>query len=220
MKPYQDLENPVCKSSGEYLHEKTSETSKFSHIIPFLGTCQNPINHKLCIGYGELDINDTNKPISYSSVNTEYNKDCEKNWVFYGNYKIIYQWYPLILGTIIKKPELFFKKEKEIQMPPFFQQVRGSTNGFEFGNEIWFICHVVEYSQPREYYHFFAILDKETMKINRWSYLFKYEGEKIEYSLGLIVEEDRIIVSYSKWDSCPCIAVYNKKVVENGMFEV
>ena len=56
------------------------------------------------------------------------------------------------------------------------------------------------------------------MEIQRWSNLFKYEGEKIEYSLGLIVEEDRIIVSYSKWDSRPCIAVYDKKKVEEGMF--
>ena len=56
------------------------------------------------------------------------------------------------------------------------------------------------------------------MEIKRWSNLFKYEGEKIEYSLGLIVEEERIIISYSKWDSTPAIAVYDKKKVEEGMF--
>ena len=56
------------------------------------------------------------------------------------------------------------------------------------------------------------------MEIKRWSNLFKYEGEKIEYSLGLIVEEERIIVSYSKWDSTPAIAIYNKKNIEAGLF--
>ena len=157
--------------------------------------------------------------ISYSVVNTTFNKDCEKNWVFYGNYKIIYQWYPLTIGKIVKtENELLFEKEKQINTPPFFQQVRGSTNGCDFGDEVWFICHVVEYCQPREYYHFFAVFHKSTMEIKKWSNLFKYEGEKIEYSLGLIVEEERIIVSYSKWDSTPCIAVYNKKAVEEGMF--
>ena len=190
-------------------------------IIPFMGTCQHPINHKLYCGYGEIDMTDMSNistNISYSPVNTPYNKDCEKNWVFYDDYKIVYQWFPLTLGKIVKKEnELYFEPEKEVQMPPFFQQVRGSTNGYTFGNEIWFICHVVEYCQPREYYHFFAVFDKDTMTIKRWSNLFKYEGEKIEYSLGLIVEEERIIISYSKWDSTPAIAVYDKKKVE-GMF--
>jgi tetratricopeptide (TPR) repeat protein len=239
IKPYQDLEkqdleNPARKSS---VNTRDLEGVKPSHCIPFMGTCQNPINHKLSCGYGEIDMNDLNKQITYKPVSTPYNRDCEKNWVFYGDYKIVYQWFPLTLGKIVKKTtlnettpnettpnettpsELFFEKEKEIKMPPFFQEVRGSTNGCTFGNEIWFICHVVEYCQPREYYHFFAVFEKDTMEIKRWSNLFKYEGEKIEYSLGLSVEEERIIVSYSKWDSTPTIAVYDKKNVEKGMFQ-
>jgi tetratricopeptide (TPR) repeat protein len=234
IKPYQQLlEKAVPKSSSNNLEKQDLEnpTRKlsppfFESCIAFMGTCQNPINHKLNCGYGEIDMNDLNKQITYTPVGTPNNRDCEKNWVFYGDYKVVYEWYPLTLGKIIKKennesttPELFFEKEKEIKMPPFFQQVRGSTNGCTIGNEIWFICHVVEYCQPREYYHFFAVFNKETMEIKRWSNLFKYEGEKIEYSLGLIVEEERIIISYSKWDSNPCIAIYDKKKVEEGMFQ-
>ena len=230
IKPYCNLDN-------------TNSNLSFNKypIIPFLGTCQNPITHKLNIGYGEINMNEnqdndndnngnennnqTNiiKTISYKSVNTPYNKDCEKNWVFYGDNNIIYQWYPLITGKISKNNNdnnnvFMFNKEKEISMPPFFQQVRGSSNGYTFNDEIWFICHVVEYCQPREYYHLFAIFDKNTMNIKKWSNLFKYEGEKIEYSLGLIVEEKRIIVSYSKWDSNPCIAIYDKEKVEKDLF--
>ena len=229
IKPYnqQLLEKAAPKLSTNVLELDGLQPSK--NIVPFMGTCQHPINHKLYCGYGEIDMTDMNNMstnISYSPVSTPYNKECEKNWVFYGDYKIVYQWYPLTIGKIVKKEnendnnkqELFFEKEKDIQMPPFFQQVRGSTNGCEFNGEIWFICHVVEYSQPREYYHLFAVFDKDKMEIKRWSKLFKYEGEKIEYSLGLIVEEERIIVSYSKWDSTPAIAVYDKKKVEEGLF--
>lgn len=204
-------------------------------IIPFLGTCQHPITHKLTIGYGEINMNETQdntiiNTITYKPVNTPYNKECEKNWVVYGDNNVIYQWYPLITGKIINNTtndttnattnatEFIFNKEREIQMPLFFQNVRGSSNGFTFNDEVWFICHVVEYCQPREYYHLFAIFDKNTMTLKKWSNLFKYEGEKIEYSLGLIVEEERIIVSYSKWDSTPVIAIYDKEKVEKGLF--
>ena len=228
IKPYyQDLKNPERKSSEQIENGDENFGAAFfksckTFIVPFMGTCQHPINHRLYCGYGEIDMTDMKNistNISYSPVNTPYNRDCEKNWVFYEDYKVVYQWNPLTVGKIVKKDnELMFEKEKDIPMPPFFQQVRGSTNGSTFGNEIWFICHVVEYTQPREYYHFFAVFDKETMDIKKWSNLFKYEGEKIEYSLGLIVEADRIIISYSKWDSTPAIAVYNKKKVEEGMF--
>ena len=49
----------------------------------------------------ELEETNSIKTISYKSVNTPYNKDCEKNWVFYGDHNIIYQWYPLITGKIM-----------------------------------------------------------------------------------------------------------------------
>jgi len=37
------------------------------------------------------------------------------------------------------------------------------------------------------YYHFFAVFDKAIMNIKRWSHLFKFEGEKIEYALVIII---------------------------------
>ena len=198
-----------------------------SSKLAFMGTIQSPRTGNISIGYGELDMQSEgqNRELNYAVVETQWNKGCEKNWVFYGMNNVIYQWFPLTIGNIVKRdkgvnnaPDLFLEVKEQITMPDFFRHVRGSSHGFEFQNEIWFICHVVEYCQPREYYHFFAVFDKATMKINRWSNLFKYEGEKIEYSLGLIVEETRIIVSYSKWDREPTIGVYDKFKVEMEIF--
>ena len=62
-------------------------------------------------------------------------------------------------------------------------------------------------------------MDATTMDIIKWSYIFKFEGEKLEYCMGLIVEEEKIIVSYSKWDSTPTLAIYNKKSIENDDYE-
>ena len=214
--------------------------------ILFLGTCENPINNRISMGYGavNLDTYEYNKTLNYNVVETPFNKDCEKNWVFYndtqGDVKLIYQWYPLTICRIKNnnniydmsnnmnsnncnggnysdmKPMLEVLEKKD--MPIYFQNVRGSSNGCELNGEIWFLCHIVEYSQPREYYHIFAVFDKKTMNIKRWSHLFKFEGEKIEYALGLVVEEKRIIISYSKWDSEPTIGIYDKEKVESEMF--
>ena len=203
-----------------------------NNSISFLGTCQNPITKNISMGYGELDLEANTSSMSYSVVNTSYNKDCEKNWVFYGDNNVIYQWNPLTIGKIVKmnevtdknkkeevkKDNLFLEIIKQTPTSPFFQQVRGSSNGCEYEDEMWFLCHVVEYCQPREYYHFFAVFNKDTMELKRWSHLFKFDGEKIEYALGLIVEEKRIIVSYSKWDREPAVGVYDKFKIEMEMF--
>ena len=235
----------------------------------FIGTCENPINNHISIGYGRLNMNlDSNNNhsnnnhsnnnhsnnnhnnnnhnnnklniLQYNVVNSSFNKDCEKNWVFYkdtnGNTNVIYQWYPLMIGNIKdtntdstidsiiytddmkKASSLLLNIIQTKEMPAFFQNARGSSNGFEYKDEIWFLCHVVEYNQPREYYHFFAVFNKQTMDILRWSHLFKFEGEKIEYALGLIVEDNRIIISYSKWDSEPTIGIFNKTKIDSQMF--
>jgi len=197
--------------------------------LVFLGTCENPINNCISMGYGEINLS-TDKTLQYNVVETPYNKTCEKNWVFYydanNELNIIYQWYPLTIGKINpsnpsnpsnpNNPILEIKNTKD--MPNYFKHVRGSSNGYEFGNEIWFLCHIVEYCQPRHYYHIFAVFDKTTMNINRWSNLFKFEGDKIEYALGLVVEEKQIIISYSKWDSSPTIGIYDKEKVEKELF--
>ena len=207
------------------------ESSSANSKVAFLGTIQSARTNNISIGYGEIDLDNIQPSLNYSVVETQWNKDCEKNWVFFGENRVIYQWFPLTIGNIVSRvneitsmPELFFEVREEKPMPNFFRHVRGSTHGCEFENEVWFLCHLVEYCQPREYYHFFAVFTKEiengknTIKLSRWSNPFKFEGEKIEYSLGLIVEEKRIIVSYSKWDREPTIGVFDKFKVEMELF--
>jgi len=53
------------------------------------------------------------------------------------------------------------------------------------------------------------------MKLLRYSAPFKFEGEPIEYSVGLIVEDSRVIVPYSVWDRTTKIAVYNKSYIDS-----
>lgn len=202
-------------------------SSMGSYKWPFLGTIQSSKTGNIAIGYGVYDWETCKSTLEYREVETPWNKECEKNWVFCNaDCDVIYQWFPLTIGKIVEKEKpkeenmekyLMLEVKEEKPMPDFFRHVRGSTHGYKFQDEIWFLCHVVEYCQPREYYHFFVVFDLE-MKLQRWSQLFKFESEKIEYSLGLIVEQDRLIVSYSKWDREPCIGIYDKIKVEMDMF--
>ena len=123
---------------------------------------------------------------------------------------------------IVKNESRIIKRLLEsvlpINVPEVFKHLRGSSNGCEHNNEIWFVCHIIENCKPREYYHLLCVFEKEPMVLKKYSYLFKFEGEKIEFALGLLVEDERIIISYSKWDKSPSLSVYNKDQIERNMF--
>lgn len=153
------------------------------------------------------------------------NAACEKNWVYFhdaaGAAKVIYEWSPLTVGSV---EDGFFMAEKRLpNVPAWFRNVRGSTNGVLVpagagANELWFLVHYVSYSTPRQYYHAFVVLDADTLAVKRTSSLFKFEGEKIEYALGLVVESDRVLVSYSTWDASSKLGVYNRGALEAAVF--
>jgi hypothetical protein len=90
----------------------------------------------------------------------------------------------------------------KLRTPQFFKWVRGSTNGINIGNEIWFMCHIVSYEDRRHYYHIFVILDAETYELKKYSRIFTFEKEKVEYTLGFEYMEDtkRFLIGYSIMD--------------------
>ena len=90
--------------------------------------------------------------------------------------------------------------DEERPTPGFFKHVRGSSNGCTVGDELWFLCHVVHYVTPRHYYHIIVVLDRDTLQYKRCSTLFKFDGDCIEYALGFLVEESRVLFSYSQMD--------------------
>lgn len=157
----------------------------------------------------------------------------EKNWVLFedanGNTKAIYNWHNLVIGNIVPDNEeldsngnsigYIFEKTHTIQTPPIFKCFRGSTNGVRIGNEIWFICHVVSYEDRRYYYHVIFTLDATTYEVKRFTPLFTFEGEKVEYTLGFVYreEEDTFWIGYSKMDRSTHYMAITKSAVESLM---
>jgi tetratricopeptide (TPR) repeat protein len=140
----------------------------------------------------------------------------EKNWVMFENsdreLKVIYGWSPLRIGNVVDHPASKIDNKnnpikkmmvtQEFKTPNFFRWLRGSTNGQRVGNEIWFICHIVSYEDRRFYYHIFVALDFKTMEIKRYSRIFTFEKEKVEYTLGFVHLEDKkeLLIGYSLMD--------------------
>lgn len=195
----------------------------------FIGTGYHS-NNKIGIVSG---LYDTNSDQLYGNELTQHfnNSSCEKNWVFveYNNgLHIIYDWHPL---KICKLENNILNIVETKSMPKLFSRVRGSTCGYVYnkkigqnnnGNiaidiyetEIWFVSHIVSYESPRHYYHIITVFDSN-MNLLRYSAPFKFEGEPIEYSLSIVVEDERVIINYSTWDRTTRIGIYDKKYIDS-----
>lgn len=138
---------------------------------------------------------------------------CEKNWVFVmcDTPHIIYQWHPILL---CKVEDTTLELVRSIPTPRLFKHVRGSTCASKYKEEQWFVLHLVSYEKPRQYYHLIAVFDVE-MKLLRYSAPFKFEGTCIEYCLGLVVEENRVLMTHSEWDRTTKIRVYDRSYIES-----
>ena len=191
----------------------------FSHknTIYHIGTVFRP-DKKIGICKGIYDIvNNPNLQSDIITASFSMNSECEKNWVYFnykGELRIIYNWFPLKICKINEHINTLLELVEEKSMPNLFKYARGSTCGAEYNNEIWFVIHIVSYETPRHYYHLIVVFDKN-MNLLRYSAPFKFEDICIEYCLGLIVDDDRIILTYSNWDRTTKIGVYNKKYIDD-----
>lgn len=159
--------------------------------------------------------------LKYDEIDSPVGAECEKNWGLFiqeNKIKVVYKWHPLsIYDFDEEKKKMGASIEKPT--PSLFAKVRGSTNGAIYKDEVWFIGHVVEYGKPRKYYHLFMVLDKDTLELKKYSYLFIFDSNAdVEFCLGLIVEDERIIISYSNKDKTSKIKTYDKKMVLKDIF--
>jgi hypothetical protein len=158
--------------------------------------------------------------ITSGLFDTTFNKDCilqttfngngawEKNWAFVKYQEslcVVYNWFPVRVCSI-DYPGKKIKIIKEIPVPSLFENVRGSTNGYTFDDEIWFVTHI---NKNGDYYHLFVVFDLD-MKLKRYSEHFKFEDQPVEFCLGLIMEPDRIILSYSINDRSSKLMIISK----------
>lgn len=184
----------------------------------FLGTVQHPTSYLVTVGAGAYDLSDS--MLRLHAFNSPFERECEKNWCYFhdlqGVLRVMYDWAPLMFGHIEGQQLVIDGQHSSV--PMFFRDVRGSTHGVRVGNELWFLCHIVNYTMPRGYYHLFVILDAERFSYKRHSTLFKFHGECIEYALGLVIEPERILISYSRMDRTSEVMSIPRHIVDNVLF--
>jgi hypothetical protein len=89
--------------------------------------------------------------------------------------------------------------------------VKGSSTGFKTNDELWFVLHK---SQLNNYQHFFAVFDHD-MNLLRYSELFKLDNRRVEFCIGLIIEDERTILSFSSLDTNIYIGVYENNYIDS-----
>lgn len=171
-----------------------------------------------------------NKNVIYPAFLNEYNT--EKNWSFfdYNNEMcLVYKWFPLQIGKIDYNSNELNIIDIKYNIPDYFRGTKGSTCGFKTrDNELWFVIHKSQSNGNFiNYQHFFAVFDLN-MNLLRYSELFKFEGSKIEFCMGLIIREKpgnenenkksyEIILSYSVMDTQSIVGVYDMEYINNGI---
>jgi tetratricopeptide (TPR) repeat protein len=196
----------------------------FEHKGKLLYNGNRGMNDRFYVEHGEIDF-DTGETKSVI-LSAPFQTNIEKNWVLFedakGNLKCIYSWHPLIIGDL--KDDGAFDKTHELSTSSIFSRFRGSTNGVRVGDEIWFICHLVSYENRRFYYHSMVAIDANTFRIKRYTPLFTFEKECVEYTLGFAPfnenknkDSEQFIIGYSRMDRSTEYKVVDKKWFE-GMF--
>jgi len=146
---------------------------------------------------------------NYAILESPEGRNVEKNWVPFGldNEELfVYDWNPIKIGRI-KNNKLVIKNLKTS-----FPNLRGSAPGKLIGDHIYFLCHFVEYSTPRIYYHIFIKMHKDNWEKIEISKPFVFEKPQIEYSVGFDynINTDDIHIAYSVNDSNARIKSYSQ----------
>jgi hypothetical protein len=145
----------------------------------------------------------------------------EKNWVFFNNnneLNIIYKWYPIYICKIDYTKQTLNLIKTIDNVPIDFKQFRGSTNGIEYDNKIWFIVHQqnnIISGVKNSYDHNFVVFDKN-MNLLGYSNIFKFENSIVEFCIGMELScDNNFIISYSVLDCSSKIVVFSPEYINS-----
>jgi hypothetical protein len=177
-------------------------------------------DQRIKIVSGIYNINDTLLIPDVITPSFHTDNNWEKNWVFFnnnGDLNVIYKWKPLYICKInydTKKLDLINSNDN---VPAFFNMFRGSTNGIEYDNKIWFIVHYSRKINNKNcYLHVFVVFDKQ-INLLGYSNPFKFKNCIIEYCIGMTLNKNtnNFIITYSLLDKTTNLIVISPQFVNS-----
>ena len=189
----------------------------FSHNNRLLYTANRGLSHdNIVVEIG--DIKDSKVTFSNVLKYAKKQNNIEKNWVLFecnipDQLKCVYQWFPLTIGDC---GSTAITNISEYESPACFRHLRGSTAGVTIGDEVWFLTHMVSYEDRRFYYHMIVVIDRISFKVLRYSRLFTFEKEKVEYTLGFVYDKrkEMFTIGYSTMDNSTKFILITKEKIE------
>jgi len=190
------------------------------NAIYYIGSYCDEIDEKIKIVSGIYNINDTNLIPNIITPSFHTNNNWEKNWVFFnnnGDLNVIYKWKPIYICKInydTKKLDLLKSNDN---VPAFFNIFRGSTNGIDYDNKIWFIVHYSKKLNDKNcYLHVFVVFDKQ-MNLLGYSNPFKFKACIIEYCIGMTINNNtnNFIITYSLLDRSTNLIVLSHSFINS-----
>lgn len=168
---------------------------------------------RLMMTFGRYDRDADHIPIRL--IESPKYRQVEKNWCMFINQDdeicFVYQWFPLEIGKI-EKDRLVITHQKDYGLW-FMSRVKGSSCGvFDVETQLlWFLVHFHSDETPRQYYHMIVQMDPANYEIVRISAPFLFENAKVQFGMGLLVEKERLIITYTVFDRDARIASYDKQ---------
>jgi hypothetical protein len=205
--------------NSKYVGIEDIRLFNFKNEIYFIGSYYNNSNNKVQIVSNKYKLGKTYKPLIINPTFTT-NFIWEKNWVFFennGELNVIYKWSPIYICKIdyINKNLNLIKSIENV--PSIFTNFRGSTNGVNYNNKIWFLVHEqkVIINDIKCYTHNFVVFDTN-MNLLGYSKTFNFENKIVEFCVGMeLTYNNNFVITYSTLDCSTKLLILSPDYIES-----
>ena len=155
-------------------------------------------------------------------LHSPYKRCMQKNWiplVWKDDLWFIYRWFPLEIGQLDETNTLVIHKTFPIDDPAFCD-IRGSSGFVEYEEYLVGMVHYSIDGVPRNYFHRFVALDKESLEPKRYSDDFYFRKIGVEFCLSLAIVKGEYVCWISQMDRDPLMLKLDmEKVIFTHSFQ-
>jgi predicted GH43/DUF377 family glycosyl hydrolase len=204
----------------QYIGIEDIRLFNFNNEIYFIGSAYNKNTGKISVVSNKYNLNSDKYNHMFITPSFKTINNWEKNWVFFNNnneLNVIYKWKPIYICKINYNTQKLDLIKENNNVPEIFNKFRGSTNGVEYDNKIWFVTHIQNklFETKKYYTHVFVCFNKN-MELLGYSNEFNFENNIVEFCIGLMINNNNFVITYSTLDKTTKMCVLSSDYV-NGL---